>query len=93
MKCKCGGELSEQGHDDGIQGTYYCNTCGTCYSYDLNGETWSRPTLHSIQIYKDGNMWCALVGGNIQSGWCGFGVTPQEAIEELMEQFKTQEQD
>ena len=31
-------------------------------------------------LYKDGNHWCVLYGEDIQSGICGFGLTPRKAI-------------
>ena len=31
-------------------------------------------------LAKDGNMWSALYGDNIQEGVCGFGKTPEEAM-------------
>lgn len=34
-----------------------------------------KPTLS-----KDGNMWCALFGENLQEGVTGFGPTPQAAM-------------
>lgn len=33
-----------------------------------------------LEPYKDGNMWCVLLGDNIQEGICGFGKTPYKAI-------------
>ncbi|MEG9884073.1 MAG: hypothetical protein V6Z86_05565 [Hyphomicrobiales bacterium] len=39
-----------------------------------------RPTaVFKPSIYPDGNMWCALLGENIQEGVCGFGETPEKA--------------
>lgn len=31
-------------------------------------------------LSKDGNMWCALHGGNLQEGVAGFGETPAKAL-------------
>jgi len=36
-----------------------------------------------ITVSKDGNVWCAFVGKDLQEGIAGFGDTPKEAIEEL----------
>lgn len=33
------------------------------------------------KLFKDGDQWCCLFGEDIQSGVCGFGKTPFEAIE------------
>lgn len=32
------------------------------------------------KLYKDGNMWCCLLGENIMEGIVGFGETPYKAI-------------
>lgn len=37
----------------------------------------------AVQVFRDGNMWCALVGLDIQSGCAGFGVTPAHALTDL----------
>lgn len=34
----------------------------------------------AIRVYLDGNVWCALIGDDLQSGTAGFGNTPAEAI-------------
>ena len=31
-------------------------------------------------LSKDGDMWCALHGENLQEGVCGFGPTPAKAL-------------
>ena len=39
-----------------------------------------RPSyLYRPRLYVDGNMWCALMGENIQEGICGFGESPDVA--------------
>ncbi len=37
---------------------------------------------YQVLISKDGNMWCALIGPNLQEGVAGFGetVTDAEAV-------------
>jgi len=42
-----------------------------------------------IDISHDGDKWCALVGDNIQEGIAGFGETPLEALEALINEFRT----
>jgi hypothetical protein len=32
------------------------------------------------QVFKDGDMWCALHGENLQEGIAGFGDTPAKAL-------------
>jgi hypothetical protein len=44
------------------------------YSYE-------RPSvMFRPKIYPDGNMWCALLGDDLQSGVSGFGDTPDKAM-------------
>jgi hypothetical protein len=39
--------------------------------------------IYQVHLGIDGNIWCALVGRNIQDGITGFGTTIQEALREL----------
>jgi hypothetical protein len=39
--------------------------------------------LSKIKLYPDGDMWCALIGENLQVGIAGFGRTPTKALFEL----------
>lgn len=36
--------------------------------------------LYKPKLSKDGNMWCALYGSNLQEGVSGFGATPELAM-------------
>lgn len=36
-----------------------------------------------IQLFVDGDMWCALIGPNLQEGIAGFGPTRAEALVDL----------
>ncbi len=39
-----------------------------------------RPSvLLKPKVYMDGDRWCALLGGDLQEGICGFGRSPDEA--------------
>jgi len=38
-----------------------------------------------IRVYRDGDAWCALVGGNLQSGIAEFGASPEAAVRYLVE--------
>lgn len=41
----------------------------------------TRPSvLYRPDLAKDGNMWSALYGSNIQEGVCGYGETPAAAM-------------
>ena len=42
---------------------------------------------YQILIAKDGNMWCALMGVNLQEGMVGFGKTISEALKDLARQL------
>lgn len=39
------------------------------------------------KLAKDGNMWCYLLGKNIQDGVCGFGTTPMEAANNFFSEY------
>lgn len=40
-----------------------------------------RPSiLHRPALFKDGDMWCALLGDDLQVGVAGFGPTPAKAL-------------
>ena len=41
-----------------------------------------------IRIFPDGNMWCALIGPDLQEGVAGFGTTPEQALHTLIEASK-----
>lgn len=47
-----------------------------------------NPIEYTVQIGLDGNMYCALIGENIQEGICGFGSTPAEALRELANELE-----
>lgn len=36
-----------------------------------------------VRVFRDGDMWCAMVGSNLQEGRAGFGVSPMAALDEL----------
>lgn len=44
----------------------------------INANHWAV-TL-GLKPFRDGNQWCLLWGDNIQTGVCGFGDTPVNAI-------------
>lgn len=47
-----------------------------------------RPsTVYRPTVSRDGNMWCALYGENIQEGVCGFGETPELAMRQFDIEF------
>jgi hypothetical protein len=39
-----------------------------------------------IRLFRDGDQWCALRGGDLQEGVSGFGLTPEAALMELLGQ-------
>lgn len=42
----------------------------------------NRPSTRlNPKLFLDGDSWCALHGANIQEGICGFGDTPESALE------------
>ena len=42
------------------------------------------------RLYIDGDKWCCLYGESIQSGVCGFGSTPYDAIVSFNKAMHTQ---
>ena len=42
------------------------------------------------KVYPDGNMWCALYGEDLQEGVAGFGETPQAAMVDFDNNWRTQ---
>ena len=60
--------------------------------YDIIGEQQLLPSTNfKPKIYKDGNMWCALYGDSIQEGICGFGETPEKAVEAYNRAWRNKE--
>lgn len=59
-----------------------------CHAADMIKIAWQeagweyqRPSVvFKPVLSKDGNMWCALFGENLQEGVAGFGETPQHAM-------------
>ena len=44
-------------------------------------DEWGRPcVVFRPALSRDGNMWCALLGENLQVGLAGFGETPAKAM-------------
>ncbi len=44
--------------------------------------------IYQVSIAKDGNLWCALIGQNLQDGVSGFGESVQEALRDLANRIK-----
>ena len=47
-----------------------------------------NPIDWTIQIGRDGDQWCALVGEDLQSGTAGFGSTIAEAVTQLTQEME-----
>ena len=43
----------------------------------------NRTHHHHVEVFLDGDQWCALIGPNIIEGTCGFAETPLEALRQL----------
>lgn len=50
-----------------------------------NPHVYMRPA-----IYPDGDQWCALYGKDIQEGVCGFGDTPEKAMQDFDNNWKNE---
>jgi len=47
-----------------------------------------RPSvLFKPRVFKDGDMWCCLLGENLMEGVVAFGKTPDEATREFDKQW------
>ena len=69
--------MLDQYHQDQIVGAA---TYAMAQAKDILLETWTRPfLLYRPTLKRDGNMWCALYGENIQEGIAGFGTSPNAA--------------
>jgi len=53
--------------------------------YDMSIEKYKQSSNDSyiINVTKDGNQWCALLGNDLQDGIAGFGEHIHKAVEEL----------
>jgi len=50
-------------------------------------EEFNLVSILKPKIFIDGNQWCVLYGKNIQDGVCGFGSSPQNAINAFNKAF------
>ena len=59
-----------------------------CHAAAMVQESWQgaayeqmRPAVvFKPKLYRDGSQWCALFGDDLQSGVCGFGDSPADAM-------------
>lgn len=59
-----------------------------CHAADMVKASWQEAACEQLRpsvvfkpvLSKDGNMWCALFGANLQEGVAGFGDTPARAM-------------
>ena len=52
------------------------------YSIQQAAECYTAPhVIHKPRLLQEGDQWCALLGDNLQSGICGFGNSPAEAMQ------------
>lgn len=57
----------------------------------IAAQEMARPSvLFKPTLSADGNMWCALLGENLQEGVAGFGKTPSEAMTAFDQAFYTE---
>jgi len=48
-------------------------------NYDYNRIKSAPHVVLNAKVSKDGNLYCCLLGDNLQEGIAGFGETPQKA--------------
>lgn len=53
----------------------------TCERYEAAREARLPHRVHCPELSRDGNLWCALFGENLQEGVSGFGETPWKAMD------------
>lgn len=54
------------------------------YEWTIAAGQHSRPAVvFKPELFQDGNMWCALLGKDLQSGVAGFGKSPAAAMDEF----------
>lgn len=41
-----------------------------------------------VYVYIDGDTWCARIGENLQVGVAGYGITPEDALQNLSEELR-----
>lgn len=57
-------------------------------AWEMSAWDLSRPSvLFRPTLSADGDMWCALLGDNLQEGVAGFGETPAKAMEAFDKAF------
>lgn len=49
----------------------------------IEAEEMNLFSMLKPRLFQDGNQWCVLHGGDLQSGICGFGDTPRKAIRDF----------
>src|SRR5262245_17172364 len=58
--------------------------------YAISHEMQRPSVLYRPTVEPDGNKWCALYGADLMSGVCGFGDTPEEAMADFDNNWRTQ---
>jgi hypothetical protein len=59
--------------------------------FQMAGYEQQRPSvLMRPKIAPDGNLWCAFYGDDLQSGVCGYGDTPAQAMYDFDKNWNTQ---
>lgn len=51
-------------------------------------NTEKKAKAETVNLFMDGDQWCALIGENIQEGSCGFGVTQGWALRNLADDLE-----
>lgn len=59
-----------------------------CHAAEMSKHSWQeaaseyqRPSVvFKPKLFRDGDMWCALLGENLQEGVAGFGENPAKAM-------------
>lgn len=83
---RCGSATSTYGGGFNCHNEYCINSAMVfaCQTADIEPTWWNT----DINVNLDGDMWCAFRDGftNLQESLAGFGKTPNEAVNNLIEQ-------
>ena len=67
-----------------------------CHAMEMIQASWQQTAscyeaahvIYKPRLFQDGDMWCALLGDDIQVGIAAFGKSPQDALHEWDKEFR-----
>lgn len=82
----CGGEVEFVSAN-----LWQCQQCGSQYELVAKSGLESVSANNPIKIFPDGDMWCALLGEDLQAGQAAFAETPRLALLKLLAELDQSE--